>query len=151
MKQQVRKATRKDLSAIQSIVRHTIDMNYRVFLGDKKVNMFISGPSDDYLTGRLEDMYVLTVNDAVKGLSVIKGNMIDLMMMRHEDHRKGWGSKLILAMEELLFEKHDEIRVESFKNNHKTNQFYLKNGWKNVGAEFDEAAGENIYIFIKKR
>ncbi|MBT5072465.1 MAG: GNAT family N-acetyltransferase [Kordiimonadaceae bacterium] len=120
-------------------------------MGDEKVDGFISGPCDAYIEGGLEDMYVITVSGTVRGFSVIKGNLVELMMMKHEDHRKGWGSTLLSAMEEKLFESHSEIVLDSFENNHKTNQFYLKNGWKNTATEFDEDAGENIYKFIKKK
>lgn len=147
----IRKAKFRDLTTIQEIARHTIDMNYRTFLSDKKVDTYISGPSDDYLAKKLKDMYVLTVRGAVRGFSVIRGDTIEFLMMRHEDRRQGWGSALISAVEEILFESNREIRVESFKENDKTNQFYLKNGWQNIGVEFDREAGENIYIFVKKR
>lgn len=147
----IRKAFPEDITIIQSIARNTIDMNYRVFLGDEKVDEFISGPCDAYIESGLGNMYVLTVSGTVRGFSVIRGSKVELLMMKHEDHRKGWGSILISAMEEKLFENHQEIILDSFENNHKTNQFYLKNGWKNTGTEFDEDAGENIYKFVKKK
>ena len=118
--------------------------------GDEKVDGFISGPCDAYIGGGLADMYVLTVSGTIRGFLVIKGNMVELMM-KHEDHRKGWGSILLFAMEEKLFGSHSEIILDSFENNHKTNQFYLKNGWKNTGTEFDVDAGEDVYKFIKKK
>jgi ribosomal protein S18 acetylase RimI-like enzyme len=151
LKFEIRKAKKDDLDTIKAVACHTIDRNYRSFLGDEGVNWFINGPSDDYIEENIDICSVILVDGEVVGFSVCNENLIDLMMVNHEEHRKGIGTKLLHYCEEALFAAYDEIKVESFENNEKANNFYRKNGWKNITLESDPISGYNKHIFMKSK
>ena len=73
------------------------------------------------------------------------------MMINHEQHRIGLGSVLVKHCEKVLFEKYQELKLESFEYNEKANNFYLKKGWEILRTEHDEISGSNKYIFTKQQ
>jgi GNAT superfamily N-acetyltransferase len=151
MNAEIRPAILEDLGVMQSIARYTIDRNYRNFLGDEGVDWFISGPSDDYLSENINKATVIIIDGILVGFSVCKENLIDHMMVNHDSHRNGIGSILLQHCEEKLFEKYQDIKLESFAGNEKANNFYLKNGWSKSSEAFDEVSGSNKILFIKSK
>lgn len=148
---QFRQATAKDLEAMQAIARHTIDMNYRSFIDDDGVDWFISGPSDDHLGKNVDDSTLLTADGTIVGFAVCRENVIDLIMIVHESHRRGFGSALLAHCESKLFERYDAIKLESFEGNSKANGFYRKHGWTRTGIAPDAMSGDRKWKFEKKR
>ena len=152
MARTVRAATQGDLERIQDLARRTIDARYRAFLGDEGVDGFLdSGASDDYVAQGLSDTEVLTDEDRIVGFCVSKQSLIDLMMVDHEVHRRGYGTALLRHAEGRLLETHDEIVLESFEDNDQANAFYRKNGWIESERFFDEALGSRKIVFRKTR
>jgi ribosomal protein S18 acetylase RimI-like enzyme len=151
MKVKIRKALLSDLEVMQSVARHTIDKNYRPFLGDEGVDWFISGPSDEYMKETINEAFVISEDEDVIGFCVLKENLIDLMIVKHEAHRKGIGTKLLDYCERVLFSDYQEIKLESFEKNDKANSFYTKNSWVKSGIEADEVSGGNKFIFTKNK
>jgi ribosomal protein S18 acetylase RimI-like enzyme len=148
----VRAATEADLERIQDLARRTIDARYRAFLGDEGVDGFLdSGASDDYVAEGLSDTDVLMVEERIVGFCVCKQSLIDLMMVDHEAHRRGYGTTLLRHAEARLLETHEEIVLESFEDNDQANAFYRKNGWIESERFFDESLGSRKIVFKKAR
>ncbi len=151
MKIEVRKAAKLDADTLKRIARKTIDANYRPFLGDEGVDWFIgSGASDKYVDENIDDCWIILNDGQIIGFSVCKANLIDLMMIDHDYHRLGHGSKLLKHCEQYLFKTSDEIKLESFEGNEKATNFYRKNGWSEIERNFDKMSGVNKLTFIKK-
>ncbi len=144
----IRKAEPNDLNSLQDLARHTIDLNYRSFLGNAGVDWFISGPSDEYMLENLRDCVVMEIEGQLVAFSVCSGNVIDMMMVRSEHHRKGIGSYMLRVVETALFQYFDALELESFEGNRKANAFYRKNGWKKEKM-LEEVEGLRKFRFIK--
>ncbi|MHA2065100.1 MAG: N-acetyltransferase family protein [Candidatus Thorarchaeota archaeon] len=152
MKKEIRKAATQDTDTIKKIARKTIDANYRSFLGDERVDSFIgSGASDQYMDENIEDGWVILGDGQIIGVSILKANLIDLIMIDHDYHRQGYGTTLLTHCEQHLFNAFDEIKLESFEGNEKAHNFYRKNGWSEVEVNFDEMSGVNKLTFIKRK
>ena len=152
MKTEIRKAAISDADILKKIARKTIDANYRSFLGDEGVDGFIgSGGSDKYVDENIDDCWVISSDFGIIGFAVCKADLIDLMMIEHDYHRQGYGTKLLKHCEQHLFNTFNEIKLESFEGNEKANNFYRKNGWSEIERNFDEMSGVNKLIFIKRR
>lgn len=146
-----RKATDGDVETMQGIATHAIDMSYRSFFDDEAVDWYLSGPSDDYLRENVGDATVATVDGAVVGFAVCRGDLIDLLVINHESQRRGLGSALLAHCESELFRRYDSITLESFEGNGKANGFYRKHGWVRTGAVPDTMSGARKWILEKKR
>ena len=151
MKIEIRKATNLDADALKKIARKTIDANYRSFLGDEAVDLFIgSGASDQYINENIDDGWVILSEGSLIGLCVMKMNLIDLLMIKHDYHRQGYGTTLLKHCEQQLFRRFIEIKLESFEGNWKAHGFYRKNGWAELETNFDETSGISKITFVKK-
>ena len=148
---ETRKATSGDLERMQAIARDTIDLNYRSFIDDDGVDWYLSGPSDEYLARNLGRSTVLTAEGTIIGFAVCRENLIELIMIDHASHQRGFGSALLEHCESKLFERYDAIRLESFEGNQSANRFYRKNGWIQTGSVSDAMSGGRKWIFEKKR
>lgn len=152
MSVQIRKARKADCDALIALSRHTISAAYRPFLGAAAVAGFIdSGAADQYVRDNLASCLVILVDGAIAGYSVYKGNLIDLMMIDGERHRRGLGSRLLQHVEKTLFRRYDELILESFAANDQANHFYRKNGWRVVEKRFDATVGVDKLIFKKAK
>lgn len=151
MTPQFRRAVAKDLHAMQTIARRTIDSSYRSFIDDERVDWFLNSQSDDYLRKNLERAVVLTTDGAIGGFAVLKDGLIDLIMVDLELHGRGLGSALLAHCEEQLFRRHGTIRLESFEGNARANAFYRKHGWARAGVIPDSMSDGMKWIFEKKR
>lgn len=148
---QFRRATTNDLDVMQAIAGHTIDVNYRAFIDDDGVDWFISGPLDDYVSKHVDDATLVTADGTIVGFAVCKHNLIDLIVIDDESHRRGFGSALLAHCESLLFERYDAIELDSFEGNGKANGFYRKHGWVKTGTALDAMSGDRKWKFEKKR
>jgi len=149
---EIRPANPEDNKTLKTISRRVIDKNYRPFLGDEGVDWFINGPSDDYVEEHLDRTDVIVLDGVVIGYSVCKDNLIDLMMIDHDQHCRGYGAILLKHCEQKLFKQYGEISLESFEGNVKANNFYCKNQWTEVKRYLDEGnTGYRKILFKKER
>lgn len=148
----IRKASDSDLACLQDIAYRVISHCYRGFLGDETVDFFLDcGAARGYVEGSLSRCSVLVVGDTIIGFSISKGNLIDLMMIDEPHQRKGWGSILLKYNEKKLLESHLQIRLESFIDNTRANDFYLKNGWTIQARLLDAEGVMEKLLFVKSR
>jgi ribosomal protein S18 acetylase RimI-like enzyme len=150
MNTRIRKANTADIKTLQEISRRTIKESYRSFLGEEAVTSYIdSGESDRYIEDNIDNCSIIILNKTIVGFSVCKKNIIDLMMIDSNFHRKGLGSILLQSKEEKLFKEYSELELESFEKNDKANNFYVKNGWIEISRFHD--SGINKILFRKRR
>jgi len=145
-------ATLADAATLVDLARRTIDACYRSFLGDDAVDGFIgSGAVDRYVEANIDFTVVITCDEKIVGFACWRDELIDLMMIDHTLHRQGLGTQLITHVETMLFEAHDEIRLNTFTGNERTVAFYRKNGWHETSRFQDEASGSEKIVFVKSR
>ena len=150
MNTRIRKAKIEDLGFLQEISRRTIKNSYPSFLGEEAVYSYInSGLPNLYMQENINDCSVLLLNENIVGFSVCKNNLIDLMMIDCNFHRKGLGTILLQYMEQELFKGYDELELESFENNNQANEFYKHNDW--VESIRIQDSGINKIVLRKKR
>ncbi|MEV6368122.1 GNAT family N-acetyltransferase [Micromonospora musae] len=122
-----------DLPALHDLARRTIDASYRPFLGDEAVDWFIgSGGSDQHITDHLAHGHVrvLHVGHDVVGLTILDGDLLDLIMVDVSRHGQGLGRVLLADAEAQLHQEHPVARLESFEGNTAALGFYLAHGWQ---------------------
>jgi ribosomal protein S18 acetylase RimI-like enzyme len=148
----IRKAVTSDVSHLMALSRRTISASYRSFLGDEAVDAFIgSGAADRYVEENVGRCLVILRDEKVVGYAVWQDNLIDLMMIDDAAHRQGLGTLLLQQVEAALFQRCDELILESFEGNQSANAFYRKNGWREVRKRFDEESSSRKIIFGKSR
>ena len=148
----IRAATESDVDVLVQLSIQTIRASYTSFLGQDGVDGFIgSGEVDQYVRDNLHCCWVIEVEGATVGYCVPKGHAIDLMMVDHRYHRRGFGSELLLYAEQALFKDHDEIVLESFEPNHVANAFYRHHGWVEARRYPDDKSGVDMIEFRKGR
>lgn len=147
----IRSAEPADAETLKAISRRTICANYKSFLGDEAVEGYIAGGAPDrYVEEHIGDCSVIGADGAIAGFCVCRGNMIDLMMIDHQFHRKGIGTLLLAHCERILFETRDELKLESFQANKQADNFYRKNGWVQSESYFDKVSGARKIVFRKR-
>jgi GNAT superfamily N-acetyltransferase len=148
----IRAATQSDFDVLVQLSIQTIRARYTAFLGQDSVDGFVgSGEVDQYVRNNLHRCWVIVVDEATVGYCVLKENRLDLMMIDHRYHRRGFGSQLLLYAEQALFREHDEIVLESFEPNHVANAFYRHHGWVEVRRRSDAKAGVDMIEFRKDK
>lgn len=152
MEIQIRPATDADVGPLVTLSRRTIAENYAAFLGHEAVRSYIdSGAVDDYVAESVGLCHVLIGDGRVLGLTVTRGNLIDLMMIDTLHHRRGLGTRLLQYVEERLFNQYETLVLESFQDNAQANAFYQKNGWAAVRTFNDESSGVEKIEFRKDK
>jgi ribosomal protein S18 acetylase RimI-like enzyme len=150
MNTEIRPAMRADIDSLITLSRQTISACYRVFLSDQVVEEFIdSGSADEYIRENIQNCLVIVSEGNIVGYSVIKENLIDLMMIDHRFHHCGFGTQLLRHLEEKLSGTFDELVLESFEGNEQAHSFYRKNEWSEEKRFFDEISGVNKIVFRK--
>ncbi|WP_313812900.1 GNAT family N-acetyltransferase [Glutamicibacter sp.] len=128
----IRPASAAQLSEIQDLARRTINACYRGFLGDEAVDWYVgSGASDEHIEAQLaqENLYCLTQNEQIVGISILDGSTVDLIMIDPGHHRQGLGRLLLSHAEETLFALHPRLQLETFPGNASAVSFYESCGW----------------------
>lgn len=139
-----------DIEALVALSHRTISTSYRSFLGDEAVDAFLgSGAVDQYVAKNIGRCWIIVGAGGILGYSVCRDNCIDLMMIDQPYHRQGLGARLLAHVEEMLFERYDELKLESFAGNANANGFYCKHGWREVNQYFDQSARASKIIFRK--
>lgn len=151
MKIEIRNAEKMDSEALKAISRRTISANYRSFLGDRAVDGFLgSGAVDHIIEDSVHQSIVILAEGKAVGFCVYEGDLIELMMIDDEFHRKGLGSQLLAHCEQTLFKTYTSLRLESFEPNKIANNFYKKNGWIESKRYFDADTGVDKILFTKR-
>ena len=147
----IRKAEAADLPNMQEIARRTIDSCYRSFLGDEGVDWFLnSGESDREIERGLANCDVLLCGEVIVGFCICIDDLVHLMMVDVERHRKGLGTRLLGHCESQLAARgHKTIRLETFEGNAQAINFYRKNGWTLTRKAVDEEHGFVRVFFTK--
>lgn len=107
--------------------------------------------SDRYVTETLGDADVILFEGLIAGLCVYDSDRIDLIMVDHDLHRNGLGTKLLAHCESKLFQKTDKLRLDTFRGNEKAIEFYKKNGWTVDRFATDPEMGLEKIFLSKKR
>ena len=145
------RAKKSDLEIIQTIAKHTVDQGYRYFLDAHTVDDYLSsGRLDRYLIKNFNNTWILKLDESIVGFAICIDNIIDFMLINFDHHRNGLGTKLLQHCENMLFEKHQTIALESFEENTKATKFYLANNWAIVEKYRDTKARAIKLIFRKK-
>ena len=152
MEAQIREATAVDIKPLVMISRKTISDNYSSFLGDRAVSAYIeSGAVDQYVADNIQRCIVIVEDGEALGYSITKKNLIDLMMVDTDHHRRGLGTSLLRHVEDMLFDMYENLMLESFKDNVKANAFYRKCGWVEVRTFTDDQSRMEKIEFRKSR
>ena len=135
----VRWAEPSDVDALIELSLRTTRTSYASFLGEDAVDAFIAGGLvEEFVRETIDRTLVVTIDGKVAGCAVGTGNYVDQLMIDERLHRQGLGTLLLERLEEHLFEEHDELELESFRDNDRANAFYRKHGWRLTGAHRDE-------------
>lgn len=152
MDTEIRKADQTEITVIIETLQRTIRASFTGFLGEEEVGSFIeSGGVERFATEYLDAMEVLLLNGVIIGFVVTKENAIDLLMVDCDHHGNGYGSRLLEHAENELFEKFDQLRVDSFRDNTGANSFYQIHGWIEEKEFFDPEYGIPMKRFAKSR
>lgn len=148
----IREATSADVNALITLSRKTISDSYSSFLGEKAVAAYIqSGAVDEYVADNIQECAVIEQDGEIVGYSVQKADLIDLMMVDTDYHRRGLGTCLLRHVEDMLFAAYDTLMLESFQDNAKANAFYRKCGWSEVRTFSDDESSVEKIEFRKSR
>ena len=148
----IRKARNDDVDALIALSRRTISTSYPSFLGAEAVESYItSGAVDQYVQENIERCLALVRNGRVVGYSVTKDNLIDLLMVDVDSHRSGLGTALLHHVENILFQTHEALVLETFAGNERAITFYRKHGWVEARRFADELSGAEKIEFQKSR
>ena len=149
---EIRRAAPEERARILEVSRRTIRAAYGPILGQSGVDRYAaSAEHDAYFDTQADTTFVITDGGAVAGVSVLRANMVDLLLIDPEHQGKGLGTLLLAAMEAELFRDFDPIALESWKANSRANRFWLERGWTTIGETADERTGAPKLMFMKGR
>ncbi|MCZ6850645.1 MAG: GNAT family N-acetyltransferase [Planctomycetota bacterium] len=134
----IRNAQKGDRDALVSISIRTIRASYISFLGVEAVEGWLAGGTvEAYFDQHRPDCRVLEESGESVGFCVVRGALIDLMMIDCERHREGFGRTLLDHVESDVFKVHPVLRLVSFVDNQSANAFYAARGWTS-GEPFED-------------
>ena len=88
------------MKSLIGLSRRTISASDRPFLGDEAVVSFLqSGSADGYVRENLDRCCVLESEGRIVGYAVCQANLIDLMRIDLDFHRRGLGTERLRALE----------------------------------------------------
>ncbi len=147
----IRNARDSDRDALVSISVRTIRVSYVTFLGAEAVEGWLaSGNVEAYFEQHLPRCRVLEECGEIVGFCVVRGALIDLMMIDCERHREGFGRALLDYVESDVFKVHPVLRLVSFVDNQPANAFYAAQGWT-PGEPFEDPETGIAMIPLTKR
>ena len=147
----IRKAKVDDIQILQDIARRTIDARCRSFIGDDKVDWYISsGECDEGVAKSIDKCAVLVKSSVIVGYCVYFDDLVHTMMVDVKHHRSGYGSRLLSYAEQALHSAgHETIRLTTYEGNDQAINFYIKNGWRISGKEQKPDTGFKHVLFEK--
>lgn len=148
----IRPATSDDVETLVALAERTIRVDYAHFFGAEAVDAYIAtGGVEAFVRESVPRCVVIGLDERLAGLCVMKGTLIELMMIDHDLQGRGLGTELLAHCEGQLFRDHAELVLESFAPNERANRFYRKNGWHEVDRQFDPESGVDKIEFRKRR
>ena len=151
MDRQTRDAVVQDVQGLIDLSLRTIRASYQDFLGESVVEDYIrSGEVEAFVRKNMAHALVVTHGDELAGYAVATDNHIEQLIIDERFHRRGIGSFLLEHLERELFKDHDELVLESFRDNDRANDFYLAHGWLVGGAFHEEVYGIAMITLRKK-
>lgn len=147
----IRKARENDLQILQDIARRTIDARCRLFIGDEKIDWYISsGECDEAVANSIGKCAVLVKQSVIVGYCVYFDDLVHTMMVDVKHHRSGFGSMLLSYAEQALRSSgHEIIRLKTYEGNDQAINFYIKNGWRITRKGQASKAGLKHVLFEK--
>ena len=147
----IRPAVPRDAKGLIELSLRTIRASYASFLGGAAVEAFIaSGAVEEFVRDNVAGALVVTLDDELAGYAVSTDGHVDELMIDVRFHRRGLGSLLLAHLEGDLFKNHDELVLESFRDNNQANGFYHRHGWHVTGAYRDEDYGVEMIRLRKE-
>lgn len=127
----LRPARLDDVDAMTAICHRTVLAKYPSVIGREKVEGYVaSGAVAAYNRDRNAHCTVAERAGDIIGVYGLRDNSVDLMMVALEHQRSGVGSILLADAELKLFAEHQNLFLNSFRDNAQANRFYAKHGWK---------------------
>lgn len=134
----------------QEIAKRVIFHNYAPFLGVVAATEFVeSGQSDKEIIEGAQGCFVLEDDECLVGFTIIKDNLLHLLMIDVPYQQRGYGTKLLNYAETIMFHRHSVIHLQTFEENIPARSFYEKNGWRVVSKVID--AGSSMLQLTKDR
>lgn len=148
----LRPATPDDVKPLTALSYKTIRVKYPDVIGADMVEGYIaSGAVPQYYADRNAFTRVAVADGEVIGACALRDNNVDLMMVTLERHRRGVGAALLADAESILFAEHEQISLESFRDNRQAVDFYAKHGWVLGDAFTDPDYGIAMVRMTKQR
>ena len=122
------KATQDDFRVVKNIVHNTIKDIYPNYYPKGAVEFFLSHHSDENIKNAIEEkeIYLLLEKNNFIGTGSIKENEICRLFVLPEYQGKGYGTKIMDALEEILFESFNEIKLAA---SFPAYDMYIKRGY----------------------
>ena len=145
----IRRGHGADAPDLIELSARTLRSCYTPFLGTQSVEAWIAQTLDDYVREHVEGAWLARNDAAVYGYCVVKGPVLDLLLVDVNEHGRGIGTLLLEHAEKMLFQKYTEIHLESFVSNAPANAFYLGRGWIKGDRHHDAKSGADVVQFRK--
>lgn len=148
----IRRATVEDVEPLLELSRHVTNHNSRGFLGDDRVDKFLSSPYfTSEITEQIENMVVLMHLDNIIGLAVWVENELMTLMIDPKYQGNGMATYYHNEMIKVMLNNYNELKLECFRVNARANRFYQKLGWDLKETYFDEQLElyRNVYTLHK--
>ncbi len=150
VKYSFRSAKSDDAQTVKNIARQVITSNYTSFLGTEVVRNFIeSGLSDKEIDDGMKHCTLMICDEKIIGFSITNDSLLHLIMIDTACQNKGYGSKLLTYIENILFDKYAKIHLQTFKENTTAVRFYLKNNWRITEETAVPELGKTMLLFEK--
>ncbi|MFV0555652.1 MAG: GNAT family N-acetyltransferase [Lactovum sp.] len=147
-----RKAKDMDISELKQISEEVIRKNYPLFLGADNVKNYIeSGEAAKEIETNIENIIIADYEGKIVGLSILKENLLHLIMIKYDLQGQGLGGIFLEYIEKELFKNYPIIKLESFEGNTLTIEFYKKHHWQIIEKEFSEFINAHIIKFEKSK
>ena len=100
---EIRRGLDADIPALITLSKRTLRACYTPFLGKQSVQAWITSTLDDYVRKHVEGAWLATHGGAVCGYCVVKGPLLDLLLVDVRKHGSGIGTRLLEHAEQFLF------------------------------------------------
>ena len=146
----IRLGRQADVPALIALSKRTLRGCYAPFLGKKSVQAWIATVLDSYVCEHVEGAWLATTGGAVCGYCVVKGPLLDLLLVDVREQGRGIGTLLLRHAEKILARSYTEIRLESFAANAPANAFYSRRGWMEGDRHHDVESALDMLTFRKR-
>lgn len=121
-------ALESDFETVKFVVRTTVNEIYPKYYPKGAVEFFLSYHCDDNIKQAIEkkSVYLLKIEDIFVGTGSVDGNELTRVFVLPQYQNKGYGTMLINALENILFEKYSEITLSASLPAY---DIYLKRGY----------------------